>query len=203
MQPRIATLSKMPILPAQRDLYPSGLLEALAQGSSPASVGLSDDSKWVAFYTLSRREKDLMRRLDTARLPFYAPLIRRRIHSPGGRIRSSFVPLFPGYVFAAVDEDQRRTALATNTIARCIAIADPLALVHDLWSVQRLIEHAAPLTPESMIESGDRVRVRSGPLRGLEGMVIRRSSGERLLVAVRFLNQGASIELEDVDVERL
>lgn len=193
----------MPILPAQRDLYPPGLLEGVARGAPAASVGLSPDAKWIAFYTLSRREKDLMRRLETARLPFYSPLVRRRTHSPGGRARASYVPLFPGYVFAAVDDDQRRTALTTNTIARCIAIPDPLQLVHDLWSIQRLIEHDAPMTPESRIESGHRVRVRSGPLRGIEGLVIRRSGGERLLVAVRFLNQGASIELEDVDVERL
>jgi len=193
----------MPILPVQRDLYPEGLLEALAGGAIPSSVGLSPDSRWVAFYTLSRREKDLMRRLEAAKLPFYAPLVRRRLHSPGGKTRSSYVPLFAGYVFAAVDEEQRRTALATNTIARCIPIADSPALISDLRSIQRLIDLDAPLTPESRIEAGHPVRVRSGPLRGLEGMVIRRSSGERLLIAVRFLNQGASIELEDVDVERL
>ncbi|NBV44776.1 MAG: antitermination protein NusG [Planctomycetia bacterium] len=193
----------MPILPVQRDLYPPGLLEALARGAPPVSVGLSTDARWLAFYTLSRREKDLMRRLEAAKLPFYSPLVRRRLHSAGGRARASYVPLFPGYVFAAVDEEQRRTALATNTISRCIAIADPLSLVHDLRSIQRLIEHDAPMTPESRIEPGHRVRVRSGPLLGLEGEVIRRSGGERLLVAVRFLNQGASIELEDVDVERL
>jgi transcription antitermination factor NusG len=47
------------------------------------------------------------------------------------------------------------------------------------------------------------VRVKSGPLRGVEGMVVKRRGEQRLVVAVRFLNQGASIELEDVDVERL
>ncbi|MCE2725676.1 MAG: hypothetical protein LW698_02715 [Planctomycetaceae bacterium] len=47
------------------------------------------------------------------------------------------------------------------------------------------------------------VRVRTGALRGLEGTVVKRRGAERLVVAVRFLNQGASIELEDVDLERL
>jgi hypothetical protein len=40
-------------------------------------------------------------------------------------------------------------------------------------------------------------------LRGLEGVVVKRRGEERLVVAVRFLNQGASIEVEDVDLERL
>jgi transcriptional antiterminator RfaH len=47
------------------------------------------------------------------------------------------------------------------------------------------------------------VRIRSGALRGLEGVVVKRHGEERLVVAVRFLNQGASIELEDVDLERV
>lgn len=157
----------------------------------------------MAFYTLARREKDLMRKLEAAGVPFYSPLIRRRLHSAGGRTRSSFVPLFPGYVFARADDEQRRAALATNTVARWIPIADERMLVDDLRAVKRLIDTDRPLTPEARLEPGQAVRVRSGPLRGLEGAVVRRRGEERLVIAVRFLNQGASIELEDVDLERL
>jgi transcription antitermination factor NusG len=157
----------------------------------------------MAFYTLARREKDLMRKLEAAGVPFYSPLIRRRLHSAGGRTRSSFLPLFPGYVFAKADEDQRRTALATNTVARWIPIVDERMLMDDLRAIKRLVDFDKPLTPEARLEPGQAVRVRSGPLRGLEGAVVRRRGEERLVIAVRFLNQGASIELEDVDLERL
>jgi transcriptional antiterminator RfaH len=44
--------------------------------------------------------------------------------------------------------------------------------------------------------------VRSGALEGIEGTVVKRRGAQRLVVAVRFLNQGVSIELEDVDLER-
>jgi len=157
----------------------------------------------MAFYTLARREKDLMRKLEAAGVPFYSPLIRRRLHSAGGRTRSSFLPLFPGYVFAKADEDQRRTALATNTVARWIPIVDERMLMDDLRAIKRLVDSDKPLTPEARLEPGQTVRVRSGPLRGLEGAVVRRRGEDRLVIAVRFLNQGASIELEDVDLERL
>jgi transcription antitermination factor NusG len=130
-------------------------------------------------------------------------MVRRRLHSPGGRVRTSFVPVFPGYVFAVVDDEQRRTALATNTVARWIPIADERMLVDDLRAIRRLVETERPLTPEARLEPGQPVRVRSGPLRGLEGTVVQRRNVERLVVAVRFLNQGISIELEDVDLERL
>jgi transcriptional antiterminator RfaH len=76
-------------------------------------------------------------------------------------------------------------------------------LEHDLRGIKRLIDIDKPLTPEARLEPGQLVRVRSGPLRGTEGTVVGRKGSQRLIVAVHFLNQGASIELEDVDVERL
>jgi transcription antitermination factor NusG len=192
----------MPILPKQRDLYPEGLLgggEDDPEGKAFAVEGAS----WLAFYTLARREKDLMRKLEAASVPFYSPLIRRRLHTAGGRVRHSYVPLFPGYVFAPVTDDQRRDALATNTIARWISVRDERMLVSDLRAIKRLIDSERPLTPEARIEPGQEVRVRSGPLRGVEGTVIKRRRCERLVVAVRLLNQGVSMELEDIDLERL
>lgn len=186
----------MPILPKQRDIFPDDLLDAGVDDAHPAA-------RWLAFYTLARREKDLMRKLEAAELPFYAPLVRRRLRSPGGRTRDSFVPLFPGYVFSRVDDEQRRAALATNTVARWIPIGDERMLVDDLRAIKRLVDSDEPLTPEARLEPGQVVRVRSGALRGLEGTVVKRRGTQRLMVAVRFLNQGASIELEDVDLERL
>lgn len=194
----------MPILPKQRDIFPADLLDAA--GSGPAATAMANagpaGARWVAFYTLSRREKDLMRKLEAAGIAFYAPLIRRRLRSAGGRTRMSFVPLFPGYVFSLVDDEQRRAALATNAIARWMPIPDAAAFIVDLRSIKRLIDTDRPLTPEARLEPGQPVRVRSGPLRGLEGMVVRRRGEDRLVVAVRFLNQGASVEVEDVDLER-
>jgi len=186
----------MPILPKQRDVFPDGLLEAAADE-------VAGPGRWLVLYTLARREKDLMRKLEASGVAFYAPLVPRRLRSAGGRTRTSFVPLFPGYVFSRADEDGRRSALATNCVARWIPVADERMLVDDLRAIKRLVDTDQPLTPEARLEPGQPVRVRSGPLVGIEGTVVKRRGTERLIVAVRFLNQGASIELEDVDLESL
>ncbi len=118
-------------------------------------------------------------------------------------MRTSFVPLFSSYVFLRGNESQRYEALRTNCISRCLEVDDQTQLVHDLQQVRLLIGCGAPLTPESRIGPGMRVRVRTGFLAGMEGTVVKRRGHQRLLVAVQFLQQGASVELDDCQVEQL
>jgi len=186
----------MPILPVQPDLYPNDLLGRAELGELPGS-------RWWAFYVLSRREKDFMRRLQALDIPYYAPLLIKRSRSPSGRMRTSQVPMFGGYVFVNGDEEARRTALTTNCVSRWLDVPDGRQLTYDLRQIRRLIEAGAPLTPEARLQPGQHVRIRRGPFVDLEGTIVKRHGETRLLVAVRFLQQGASMQLEDCEVEAL
>lgn len=185
----------MPILPSEPDLHPADLLQGVGTAA--------DDRQWWAMYTMARREKELMRRLRALDIAYYAPLVPTRTRSPNGRVRQSYVPLFASYVFVYAHQLQRQQALSTNCISRTLEVPDGARLVHDLLQVQRLIELNAPLTIEARIEPGRRVRVRSGPMAGLEGVVVKRRNKDWLVVAVEFLQQGASVMLEDFQVEPL
>ena len=187
----------MPILTKEIDLFPEQLLD-------PAAAAPDTEAEpWWALYTLPRREKDLMRRLRALGVGYYSPLIERRTKSPQGRIRKSYVPLFASYVFLRGDDAARRLALTTNCISRCLVVPNAEQFVVDLRQIRQLILANVPLTPEARIQPGTSVRVRSGPLMGVEGVVVRRQNKERLLVAVRFLQQGASALLEDFQVEAI
>jgi transcriptional antiterminator RfaH len=186
----------MPILSTQSDVYPSDLLARSGLGEGPAS-------RWWAFYVLSRREKDFMRRLQALDIAFYSPLLMKRSRSPSGRMRTSQVPMFSGYVFVNGDDEARRTALTTNCVSRWLDVPDGPQLTHDLLQIHRLIAAGAPLTPEARLQPGQLVRIRRGPFVGLEGTIVKRHGETRLLVAVRFLQQGASMQLEDCEVEAL
>ena len=183
----------MPILQRENDLYPAALL-----GSDGAG-----DELWWAVHTKSRQEKKLMRQLQQLGIGFYGPLIARRRRAADGRVRTSHVPLFPGYVFVRGNEEQRRLAIHSNCVARTIEVHDRLQLIRDLQQVKRLIDTGARLTPESMIEAGQRVRVTAGPLAGIEGVVKKRHNGDHLIVVVGFLQQGASIAIADFQVEAI
>ncbi len=182
----------MPILQREPDVFPDNLFE----GSRSAA----EAEPWWALYTKPRCEKELVRRLRSLEIACYCPQIMRRFRSPAGRQRTSYVPLFGGYVFLRGDDEQRGRALTTNCVARCLTVPDPARLERDLAQVWQLIESGVPLTPEAALVAGQRVRVRSGSLAGMEGVIVRRQSQSRLIVAVNFLQKGASVLLEDWEV---
>jgi transcription antitermination factor NusG len=183
----------MPILTREVDLYPADLLERSSD----------EEQCWWAFYTLSRREKQLTRYLLAREIPFYSPLIPRRYRSPNGRVRTSFRPLFANYVFVSGSDVQRSQTLASNCISRWFPVQDGVQLKKDLRQIWRLIELGQPLAPESRLDQGDRVRVLSGHFQGFEGFILRREQETRLLVAVHFMQQGASVLLNDCQLERI
>lgn len=176
----------MPILKPEPDCFPEDLLEHVA-----------DDAPWWACYTRSRQEKQLMRSLRKADIAHYAPIISRRYRSPAGRIRESFIPLFANYVFVCGDEMARYQAVCTGCVSSTLAVTDTAAFVKDLRQIQQLVQTGAPLSPEARIEAGDLVRIRSGQFAGFEGRVERRHQQTVLIVEVRFMNQGASVALDD------
>ena len=186
----------MPTLAAEIDLYPSDLLDR-EDWTSDA------ENRWWALYTRSRCEKELMRRLRAMEIPHYGPTIEKRGRTPQGRIRTSFIPLFTNYVFVYGNASQRYDALTTNCVSRDIPVFDGAQLAADLHQLRQMLISGVPVTAESKLEPGDRVRVCSGPLSGHEGTVLRRRGETRLLVAVRFLQQGASVQIDECDLESL
>jgi transcription antitermination factor NusG len=181
----------MPLLKQEIDLYPSNLLELEHATQSP----------WWAMYTVSRQEKKLMRQLEILQIPFYGPTISRRYRAPNGRLRTSIEPLFNNYVFVCGEESARYKAVCTGTISRWMQVHQPLDLLADLRQIRDLVLTGAPLAPERRIEVGQQVRVRTGLFKGFEGTVLRRENQIRLLVGVRYMGQGASVALDDCQVD--
>jgi transcriptional antiterminator RfaH len=159
---------------------------------------------WWVFYTKARQEKALARQLAARRVPHYLPLHKKYSICRGRRL-TSYVPLFPGYVFLFVDWEERAFALASNRVARTIDVPSggQSQLAEDLQQIHQVIASGVPLTPESRILPGEAVRIKSGRLAGLEGVVTKRRGESRLLVAVNYLQQGASIELDDFALEAI
>jgi transcriptional antiterminator RfaH len=178
----------MPILPAEPETFPAGLFE---QPPRPA-----DGRRWWVLHTKPRQEKSLARCLVAARAAYYLPAVGRRCRVRG-RVLTARIPLFTGYVFLLADREERVAALATNRVVRCLEVPDQDGLWHDLAQVHRLIASGAPVIPEQRLAPGMIVEVTTGPLAGLRGKILRTATGRRFVVQVDFIQQGASVLIED------
>ncbi len=186
----------MPILPKEDEIYPADLLQ------NQSLLG-DEERKWYCIYTVSRREKDLARKLVNQKIGCYLPTVSKRYRSPAGRLRTSHVPLFNNYLFLYANDTERYASLTTNCISTVQEVTDGPQLVDDLRIIQTAISEGIALTPEARIQAGQRIRVRRGPFQGYEGHVIRREGKTRLLLSINFLEQGVSMELDEAVIDAI
>ena len=119
----------------------------------------------------------------------------------GTRRVKSLLPLFPSYLFVFGTDAERVATLSTQRVTQILCAADNAVMTRDLTNIRAMIEAGVPMTLESRLEPGRRVRIKKGSLMGMEGTIVTRRGGERLLVAVQFLQQGVSIEINDYQLE--
>jgi transcription antitermination factor NusG len=184
----------MPLPPPAPQIFPEGLLIG--------DLTADDDRRWWVVHTKARQEKAIARDLLAQSVPYFAPQTEKTT-LVRGRKRWSSVPVFSGYVFLYGSEMERYRTLLTDRVAQVIEVDDQQQLRQDLTRIWRLIESKVPLTIEGRLSAGDPVRIRCGALEGIDGMVIERRAKCRVLVAVRMLQQGVSVEIEDFMLEPL
>ncbi len=185
----------MPVLPAEPHLFPDCLFDDV----EPPEIR---DRAWQVLHVFPRQEKTLARHLRQKSIPFYLPLIFHRFRLRA-RTMTSYLPLFPGYLFLLGTRDERLAAVSTHRVVRSLEVIDQEGLWHDLQQINRLIATGAPITPESRLGPGMPVEIRNGPLAGLRGKIIRRASGDRFVVQIDFIQKGASVLLEDFNLTSL
>ena len=182
----------MPILDAETPIYPPNLLTDLQEDRG--------ERRWYVFYTKARQEKAFARQLVGYEVPFFLPLVAKENLIRGKKV-TSMIPVFGGYIFLFVTEEERVRALTTNRTTSILDVEDQDQLAEDLRNVQYLISADAPLTVERRLVAGQRVRIKAGPMEGLEGVVEKRRGQAVLYVAVTMLQQCATMEIDDYLLE--
>ncbi|MCI0458288.1 MAG: hypothetical protein L0Z62_15090 [Gemmataceae bacterium] len=185
----------MPLLPLEPFLHPDDLLTRAAPGTDEAAC-------WWVLHTRPRAEKALARKLLSREVAFFLPLHHRQ-RRISGKLRSTHLPLFPGYLFLHGGSEARLHALETNTVVRSLPVPDQARLHADLVRVHRLVTSGTDLSPEGQLCPGTRVRLIDGPLAGLEGTVLKQGKRLRFVVEVELLQQGVSAEVESWMIEPL
>ncbi len=165
----------------------------------PQAESIRDFSgQWWVVHTRSRNEKALAHDLISKNISYFLPM-SWKVSRRSRRTVRSLLPLFSGYLFFCGQEDQRVELLRTNRVANLIEVIDQETLLDELVQIDQALRAGAPLTPHKYIKTGQRCRVISGPLIGMEGIVVRSKNAIRLVLQIDMLGQAASVEI-DIDM---
>lgn len=159
-------------------------------------------SSWFALTVRHQHERSADGALRSAGVETFLPLYRSR-RRWSDRLVDRDVPLFPGYVFGKFSIDERVRVLRTPGIARIVGFAGTPAAVPDreIADVRAALESNLPLGPWPYLRTGDRVRIEDGPLRGVEGTLLRQSGKLRLVLSVEMLQRSVAVEIDPDSVD--
>jgi transcription antitermination factor NusG len=115
-----------------------------------------------------------------------------------GKSKEFSQPLFPGYVFCRFDAQKRLPVLVTPGVIAVVACSKvPLPVDEgEISALQTLVTNGLPAEPWPFLELGQRVRIESEPLRGLEGILINFKGNQRIVLSVSLLRRSVALEID-------
>ncbi len=167
-------------------------------------VHVAPQSSWYAIYTRFRHEKTVAQILTRKGLEIFLPLYESA-HSWKDRTKLVSLPLFPCYVFLKGSLDRRLDVMNTPGFHALVSVAGQPAAIpsNEIEAIRRAVESGARVSPYPFMKCGERVRVKCGPLTGVEGILVRMKNQFRLVVSVEMLGKAVAVELDAFVVERV
>jgi transcription antitermination factor NusG len=170
---------------------------AASSGSVLVTQSITSESglDWHVLHTRPRQEKAVAQVLHAAGVRHYLPTIRQ-VRQYGHRTRITHKPMFPSYLFLQGTRESVWFATSTHRVASVIAVTDQGRLITELEQLRLAQVGLADLDPYPYLKEGRRVRVLSGPFKGVEGLVDVRVRQDRLILKVDALGRAVSLEID-------
>ena len=174
----------------------------LSHPTSAQAPPLPPGKLWYAVYTRAQHEKQVATQLTGQPLECFLPLYESLRRWKDRRVVLS-LPLFPSYVFVHLDLLDRRKVLQTPGVVNLVEFGGvPCPIPEaEIESLQACLARRVRMQPHPYLSEGRRVSVKSGPLEGLEGILVRKKSGYRLVLSIDSISSSVWVELDAVDVE--
>jgi transcriptional antiterminator RfaH len=156
--------------------------------------------KWQVAQVRPRLEKKTADLCRTQGIPHYLPL-RKRTATYQRRQVTTEIPVFPGYLFVAIDAPRRLALQQTNHVVRFLDPSRPYQMLRQLVYIRRALKIDPSLRPTPMLTSGTRVRILTGPFQGIEGVVARLDASMRIYLTVEWLGQALVVQASREQVD--
>ena len=168
-------------------------------------VDAGTEQYWFAIHVKSRHESKVLERLTQAGKEVFLPVVERQ-RKWKDRKKTVAFPLFPGYLFVSITRniDDRLSILKTKGVVRFLGTVpgEPEPVPDEqIIFLKRLVASKEELDPYPYLKEGQRVRVKSGPLAGVEGILAQKKDHRMLVLSVDILRQGVSIKIGASEVE--
>jgi transcription antitermination factor NusG len=151
--------------------------------------------RWIVVHTKPRREKKLVeycQRLGFAvTLPCYDSA-----HKYRGKTIVFRKPLFPSYVFLQLEPDKKGAVRQSDHVANLLEVFDQETFYQQLEGILLALDTDLEVRLAPAIGEGMRVRIKAGPLQGLEGWVEKRYGLTTVLLRLDFINQAAAVKID-------
>jgi transcription antitermination factor NusG len=161
------------------------------------------ESPWHALYTRHQHEKIVAQILTVKGFETFLPL-HAAAHQWKDRTKVVSLPLFPCYVFLKGAPEHRRLQIVTTPgVYGFVLSAGQPAIIPttEMEAIRRVVESGARLEPHPFLKRGDKVRIKSGPLVGVQGILVRKKNTYRLVISVEMLGKSAAMEVDAFQVE--
>jgi transcription antitermination factor NusG len=157
---------------------------------------------WYAIYTRHQHEKVVAQILTSKGFKTFLPLCQAA-HQWKDRTKELRMPLFPCYVFLNGGLERRLQIVTTPGIHGFVSYGGQPAAIPDseIGAIRRVLESGVRIEAHPFLKSGDRVRIKSGPLAGINGILVRKKNLSRLVLSVEMLGKAASMEVDALQVE--
>lgn len=170
-----------------------------------ATGGEGSNGSWCALYVRHQHEKAVAQILTTKGFETLLPLYSAK-RQWKDRIKQLSLPLFPCYLFfLRYGLERRLEILTTPGVHGFVGVggrASPIPQT-EMDAVRQIIKKGVRVEPFPYLRYGDWVRVKSGPLEGIEGFLVRKKNHSRLVISVELLQKSAAVEVDVSMVEPL
>ena len=146
-------------------------------------------------HTKPRREKKVVEHCQRQGIAVTLPCYDSA-HKYRGKTVVFRKPLFPGYVFLQIEPERKESVRQNDHVANLLEVFDQETFEHQLRDILLALESNLGVRLAPAIGEGMRVRIKTGPLQGIEGWVEQRYGMNTVLLRLEFINQAAAVKLE-------